>query len=305
MTDSNAIEVDSLTKLYGKARGVESITLSVPEGSLFGFLGPNGAGKTTTLRLLLGFLRPTSGSARVLGLDAWHDSPRVKEDVGYVPGDLRLYPWLTAREALRISGAVRRRDLLARGLELCEAFGLDPTIPVRSMSRGTRQKVGLVLAMAPGPRLLVLDEPTSALDPLVQEHLRAELRRAAAEGRTVFFSSHTLGEVESLCDRVAILREGRLVAVDTLEALRRATGHEVVVRFADPGRPASLAPPEGLRIESVEGASVRATFHGKLPVLLEWLRHERIEDLSISRPDLETVFRRYYGAGRQAAGGAA
>ncbi|MBI4604091.1 MAG: ABC transporter ATP-binding protein [Planctomycetes bacterium] len=293
------IALDSLARFYGRRRGIEDVSLGVPEGSLFGFLGPNGAGKTTTIRVMLGFLRPTRGSARIFGLDCWRRSREIKAEVGYLPGDLRLYPWLTGRDALRIFGAVRRRDLMRRGRELAGELDLDLGLKVRSMSRGTRQKLGIVLAFAHEPRLLVLDEPTSGLDPLVQDGLRLRLRRLAAEGRTVFFSSHSLAEVESLCDRVAIVRAGRIVADGALEDLRRRAGHEVTIRWKDAAGAASLAPPGFLKIERREGAVWSATLEGPVERLVAWLHGRPFEDLAIGRPDLETLFRRYYeGEGR-------
>ncbi len=294
------IALQALTRRYGSRRGVEEVSLSVPEGSLFGFLGPNGAGKTTTIRVLLGFLRPTSGSARVFGLDCWRESPRIKADVGYLPGDLRLYPWMTGRDALRTSGAVRRCDLMRRGAELAEEFGLDLHVKVRSLSRGMRQKLGLILALAHAPRLLVLDEPTSSLDPLVQEQLRDRLRRLSAAGHTVFFSSHTLSEVESLCDRVAIVRAGRIIADSKLDDLRRATGHEVTIRWKDGAGASGNAPPEFLRLSRTDAATWSGTLEGPVSRLVDWLAGKPVDDLAIGRPDLESLFRRYYEEERSA-----
>src|SRR5262245_43541117 len=202
------IQLDNLTRRYGRRRGVERVSLSVPEGALFGFLGPNGAGKTTTIRVMLGFLRPTSGDARIFGLDCWRDSKAIKRDIGYLPGDLRLPAWMDGTNALSIFGAVRGKDLVGAGRQLAEKFALDLRVKVRDLSRGMRQKLGLILALAHSPRLLVLDEPTSALDPLMQQVLHDLLRQLAAAGHTVFFSSHSLSEVEQLCDHVAIVRDG-------------------------------------------------------------------------------------------------
>src|ERR1044071_6944593 len=227
------IQLDNLTRRYGRRRGIERVSLSVPAGALFGFLGPNGAGKTTTIRVLLGFLRPGSGSARIFGLDCWRDSKAIKRDVGYIPGDLRLSEWMNGATALSIFGAVRGRDLSRSGRELAETFALDLRVKVREMSRGMRQKLGLILALAHAPRLLVLDEPTSALDPLMQELLHDSLRRLAGAGHTVFFSSHSLGEVEQLCDRVAIVRDGEIVADESLAALRDRAGHDVTIRWTE------------------------------------------------------------------------
>ena len=290
----SVIVLDSLTRSYGRRRGVENVHLTVPEGSLFGFLGPNGAGKTTTIRVLLGFLRPTRGSARVFGFDCWRASRRIKAEVGYLPGDLRLYPWINGRDALRIFGAVRGRDLLRRGQELADELDFDLRLKVRSMSRGTRQKLGLILALAHEPRLLVLDEPTAGLDPLVQEQLRAHLRRLAAAGHTVFFSSHTLSEVESLCDRVAIVRAGRIVADGTLDELKLQAGHEVTIRWKDAGSSAQAAAPGFLKLERRDDLTWIGALEGPVSQLIEWLAGRPIADLTIGRPDLESLFRRYY-----------
>ena len=215
------IHTEALSRHYGSRRGIESVSLDVPEGTLFGFLGPNGAGKTTTIRVMVGLLRPSAGSARIFGLDCWRDSRTIKDEIGYMPGDIRLMPWLDGRRALSIWGKVRGRDLMPYGRELAERFDLDLRTKVRSMSRGMRQKLGLILALAHKPRLLILDEPTVTLDPLMQAEVQRLLREMAAAGHTVFFSSHTLGEVEQLCDRVAMIRDGQLVADESLAALRR------------------------------------------------------------------------------------
>jgi ABC-2 type transport system ATP-binding protein len=291
------VQLDHLTRRYGRRRGVEQIDLSVPAGSLFGFLGPNGAGKTTTIRVLLGFLRPTGGHARVFGLDCWRDSARLKADVGYLPGDLRLYPWMTGASALRIVAAVRRVELVRAGLELAERFSLDPRVRVRNMSRGMRQKLGLILALAHRPRLLVLDEPTSSLDPLMQQELRSHMRELAERGTTVFFSSHTLGEVEQLCDRVAIVREGRIVADEPLDVLRRRAGHQVVIRWKDPRQAASLQPPPFLNLARRNEATWSGVLDGPADELIRWLAPHAIDDLLVERPDLETLFRRFYQPG--------
>ncbi len=210
-----------------------------------------------------------------------------------MPGDLRLHPWLDGRTALRIWGCVRRRDLTAEGRRLAERFQLDLSVKVRNMSRGMRQKLGLILALAHRPRLLVLDEPTVTLDPLMQTIFQQLLREMALAGHTVFFSSHTLGEVEQLCDRVAMIRDGRIVADEPLQQLRNRAGHEVTIRWHD-AESASAAPPAFLTVSHREGLRWRATLAGPIEPLVAWLAGRAIDDLSIGRPDLETLFRRFY-----------
>jgi len=298
------IQTESLTYRYGSRRGVEGVSLSVPQGALFGFLGPNGAGKTTTIRVLLGFLRPSSGRATVFGMGCWRDSARIKRDVGYMPGDIRLWPWLSGESALRLFGSVRGVDLMPAGRRLGEMFELDLGVRVRRMSRGMRQKLGLILAMAHDPRLLILDEPSSGLDPLMQDRLLEHLRSLAAQGRTIFFSSHALNEVERLCDRLAIVREGRIVFDGLLSDLQRQAGHIVTLRWK-PGQPVSTSTPSALRLVERDHGTWSAHWTGPLDELLRWLADKPVEDLSIMRPDLESLFRQYYqsGAGGPPIGG--
>ena len=238
----SVIRLNNLTRGYGRRRGIEGISMEIPEATLFGFLGPNGAGKTTTIRVLLGLLRPSGGSAQIFGLDCWHQSKNIKRDVGYLPGDLRLPGWLTCEKALSIFGAVRGKNIRRRGIELAKRLDLDLHVNVREMSRGMCQKLGLILALAHAPRLLVLDEPTNSLDPLVQQFLHEILRELARKGSTVFFSSHSLSEVEQLCERVAIVRDGELVADESLEKLRDRAGHDIVIRWKNHAEGLSLTP---------------------------------------------------------------
>lgn len=287
------IALDGLGKRYGTRMGVESLSLTVPAGAMYGFLGPNGAGKTTTIRILLGLLKPSAGSAAIGGRDCWRDSPTIKQEVGYLPGDLRLAPWMTCHEALRIFGKVRRRDLRVHGLELAQEFGLDPSLRVSAMSRGTRQKLGMVLAMAHDPQLLILDEPTASLDPLVQKRLYVRLRRAVADGRTVLLSSHTLTEVEDLCSHVAILRQGRLAACDSIEALRRRARRKVTVRWQ---WDVALAAADASVVEWQvrEGRAWRGTLVGSAEGFLRWLQGKPIEDFALESASLTDVFEGFY-----------
>jgi ABC-2 type transport system ATP-binding protein len=294
MSHPFVISCRGLTKRYGSRRGIESVSIDVGEGSIFGFLGPNGAGKTTAIRVLLGFLRATSGSASIFGDDCWRAGPRIKHETGYLPGDLRLYPWMTAESGLRLASAVRGRDTLTAGRGLCERLRLDPMVPVRKMSRGTRQKLGLVLALAHAPRLIILDEPTSGLDPLMQDELARLLRERAADGATVFFSSHTLGEVETLCDRIAIVRDGRIVADETLDDLRQRATREVTIRFQSASAAQAAEPHASLRLHERSGDLWRATLDGAPGPLVAWLATQPIADVAIGSPDLEGIFRSYY-----------
>lgn len=293
----SVIRLDNLTRRYGRRRGIQGISLEIPEGALFGFLGPNGAGKTTTIRVLLGLLRPSGGSARIFGLDCWHQSKNIKRDVGYLPGDLRLPAWLTCEKAFSIFGAVRGKNIRPRGIELAERLDLDLRVNVREMSRGMCQKLGLILALAHAPRLLVLDEPTNSLDPLVQQFLHEILRELSRKGSTVFFSSHSLAEVEQLCERVAIVRDGELVADESLKKLRDRAGHDVVIRWKSDSDGLSLIPPAFLKLTTREASMWQGSLDGPVSGLLEYLAGKAVEDLTIGRPDLESLFRRFYQAG--------
>jgi ABC-2 type transport system ATP-binding protein len=288
------IETRGLTRRYGERVGLEDVDLGVGEGTVFGFLGPNGAGKTTAIRLLLGFLRPSAGSASVLGLDCWRDSHRIKRDVGYLPSDLRLWPWMTAESALRVAGRVRGRDLGPAGRALAERFELEPDVRVRAMSRGMRQKLGVILALAHEPRLLVLDEPTGGLDPLMQDELTRLLRERAEAGCTVFFSSHTLSEVEATCDRVAIVRRGRIVADETIEVLRGRARRRVEVLFRDAEAARRSEPPSALVVLERSGARLAGELDGPAGALAAWLAGQYVVDFVVHPPDLETLFRGFY-----------
>jgi len=290
----DVVMVERLTKNYGRRVGVEGLNLRVPEGTMFGFLGPNGSGKTTTIRVLLGFLKPSAGEARVFGLDCWRDSARIKAEVGYLPGDLRLYPWLTCRKAVRLFGRVRGRDLTKAGADLAEEFGLDPNVRVRAMSRGMRQKLGLILALAHRPRLLILDEPTASLDPLMQDKLYGRLRAVVSAGGTVLLSSHTLNEVEDLCSRVVILRSGRLVADESLDRLRSQARRKVTIRWRSVEDALRGSPPDGVDWIERGASHWRGVVRGPMTHLLRWAAEQPIDDFTLESPDLAEIFRGFY-----------
>ncbi len=286
--------------------------MALPDGGgIFGFLGPNGAGKTTSIRILLGLLRASAGEARIFGLDCWREGPAIRRELGYLPGDPRFYARLTGEATVKLAGAIRGADLLPHARRLAEEFDFNLKIRAGTMSRGTQQKLGLILAMAHEPRLLILDEPTNGLDPIIVDRLMNHLRGLAARGRTVFFSSHALSTVEQLCDRVAILRQGKLVADTTLDELRARAAREVQVwwrgaaRAAADGLPA-VGLPAGLEVigegemgtgSSGEGGPSRYRWRGAIDPLMRWLTGDGmppIEDLVISPPDLESIFHEYY-----------
>jgi ABC-2 type transport system ATP-binding protein len=288
------IHTAELTQSYGTRKAIESVSLSVERGEILGFLGPNGAGKSTTIRILLGFLKAASGRATILDQDCWTQSATIKRDVGYVPGDVRLYPWLTASRAIKLASKVRGQDLRQNGLELCEIFALEPNLPVRKMSRGNRQKLSLLLALAHRPRVLVLDEPTSGLDPIIQVALLDQLREMSRQGHTVLFSSHTISEVETLCSRVAMIRRGKIVVDQPIESLRAKAPRVVHMQLRSEDAFRSITWPNSLVQVKQEGVQVEATLLGSSIDFANWLVTQPIVDFSIIPPSLDALFRDYY-----------
>jgi ABC-2 type transport system ATP-binding protein len=291
---TDVVSLQGLTKSYGRARGVVDLDLTVRSGEVFGFLGPNGAGKTTTIRTMLDLIRPTSGRAHIFGLDVRADGVAIRRRVGYLPGDLRLYEALTPRELLSYFGALRRLPTLAEGEGLAARFDLELDRPVAALSRGNRQKVGLVQAFMHRPELLVLDEPTSGLDPLVQQTFYELARETVADGRTVFLSSHVLSEVQHVADRVALVRDGRLVLVDSVENLRARARARVEVTFAVPPPEDAFAGLPGVRVLERRGDVVLFTLEGEIDPLLKALARHRVVALDSREANLEDVFLSLY-----------
>ncbi len=290
---TSAIETTGLTKMFGSTRGIEGLDLHVESGEIFGFLGPNGAGKTTTIRALLDLQRPTAGTALVLGLDAHRDSLAIHARVGYLPGDLALFPRMTAGE--HISWFARARDLANHGSAnaLAERFDLPLDRRVKELSKGNRQKVGIVLAFMHEPELLIIDEPTSGLDPLMKDEFERLLRETTASGRTVFLSSHELDEVQRVADRVGIIKDGRLVRTDTVEGLRRDAPTTLVFRFRDPVDPAVFRV-EGVRVVDASGASVILEVSGAIGPVLRIAADLDPIDLVSRQADLDELFLSFY-----------
>jgi ABC-2 type transport system ATP-binding protein len=293
---SLAVQTEDLTKFYGRHRGLEGLDLAVEPGEVFGYLGPNGAGKTTTIRLLLDLIRPTSGRVRVLGLDPRADGVRVRRRVGYLPGELALDGRERAAEMLRFLAAARGGVAWRRVTDLAERLELDLSRRVRGLSKGNKQKLGLVQAFMHDPELLILDEPTSGLDPLMQQEFLEMVREARAAGQTVFMSSHVLAEVQQAADRVGIVRGGRMVAVERVESLGKRAIRRVEVHFDAPVPPGDFANLPGVTDLEVTGSTLRCMVDGRLDPLIKAAARHTVVDLVSTEPDLEETFLSYYYA---------
>jgi ABC-2 type transport system ATP-binding protein len=290
------IETERLSKRYGRDRGIEDVTLAVQEGEVFGFLGPNGAGKTTTIRTLLDLLHPTSGTARIFGLDSRRESVAIRARLGNLPGDFGLGRHRSGREALEVIAALRGVRELSRADELAQRLHADLDRPEGKLSRGNRQKVGLILALFHRPDLLIFDEPTTGLDPLMQEEFLALVREEATRGASVFLSSHELDEVERLCDRVAIIREGRLIAVERVADLQARAQRRVSVTFGEPVDLAELRALPGVSVLNADGPHVEFAVSGSLDPVVKLLSRHPVADLTASHASLEEIFLTYYGS---------
>jgi ABC-2 type transport system ATP-binding protein len=291
---SAAVETRELTKRYGSARGIEGLSMEVEQGEVFGFLGPNGAGKTTTIRTLLDLLHPTGGSAEVLGMDSRRDGVAIRARVGNLPGDFAYDPRLTGREMLSFFAHLRALPGLGRATELAERFRADLDRPLGELSRGNRQKLGLIQALFHEPELLILDEPTGGLDPLMQEEFLAVVGEERERGHTVFLSSHELDEVQRACDRVAIIRGGRLIAVEQVaELLDRAVRH-VSIEFDAPVDPAEFRALPGVSALEVDGARLSFKVAGDLDPVIKATAGHPVRDMELARASLEEVFLTYY-----------
>jgi ABC-2 type transport system ATP-binding protein len=292
---ADVIHVEHLTKSYGKQRGVVDLTFSVVPGEVFGYLGPNGAGKTTTIRTLLDLIRPTSGSATVLGLDSHRDSVRIHRRTGYLPGEFSLYEQMTGAEYLSYFAQLRGGVDVTYTAELAERFDLELGMKIKSLSHGNRQKVALLQTFMHRPELLVLDEPTQGLDPLMQQEFYRLLAEARADGRTVFLSSHVMPEIERTCDRVGIIREGRLVAVEDIGDLRAKEIRSLEVHFAAPVSAEAFEGLPGVREVVAIGDAVRITVAGHMDAVVKALAHHEVVDLQSHEPGLEEIFLAFYG----------
>jgi ABC-2 type transport system ATP-binding protein len=291
----DVIAVEHLTKRYGRARGVEDLTFSVAPGEVFGYLGPNGAGKTTTIRTLLDLIRPTVGRASVLGLDSHRDSVEIHRRVGYLPGEFGLYDQLTGVEYLTFLGALRGGAEPARIRSLAERLQLDLAVRIKALSHGNRQKLALIQAFMHRPEVLILDEPTQGLDPLMQQEFYRLLAEVRGDGRTVFLSSHVMPEVERVCDRVAIIREGRLVTVEDIGDLRAKELRTLEVHLAGHAPSDGFERVPGVREVVAVGDVLRITVVGPMDPIVKALSGHEVVDLVSHEPSLEDIFLAFYG----------
>ncbi len=295
MTGTSIVRTHGLTKHYGHTVALRDLDLEVERGEVFGYLGPNGAGKTTTLRLLMGLLRPTRGAAEVDGLDTWRQSVEVRRRVGYLSGEPALYGKLTGTQHVDYLGHLRGTDCGAVARRFSERLDLDLGRPSRELSKGNRQKLALVLALMSMPDLLVLDEPTGGLDPLGQQEFYAIMRETTAEGRSVLLSSHVLSEVQRVADRVGVLREGRLIAVDRLDNLRERSLHHIRATFADVVDPAAFAVLPGVRDLHFDDHSLRCSApETALDAVIKEVGRHTVVDFECAEAELEETFLAYY-----------
>ena len=285
----NAIQTLNLTTPYGKSRGIIDLNLTVRDGEFFGFIGPNGAGKSTTIRTLLGLISPNSGSAQIFGMDIRENREQILFDTGYLPSEAIFYSGTRVQDILKLSADLRKQDCSEEAAALCDRLQLNLSRKVSELSFGNRKKVGIVCALQHKPRLLILDEPTSGLDPLMQREFFSILEERNKQGSTVFFSSHILSEIQRNCTRAAIIREGRIIACDSVEALSKTNTKRVTIH-------GNIQLNESDTIRNLEKSNDTMSFlyNGEIKQLLRTLSEAEITDISISEPDLEEIFLHYY-----------
>ena len=293
---SKAITAEVLTKYYGKARGIDGLDLEVNTGDFFGFIGPNGAGKSTTVRTLLGLISPTSGKAQVLGMDIGKNNRAILQRVGYLPSDASFYRGMRVREILKLSADLQKKDCSAGADELCERLRLDRDRKVEDLSFGNRKKVGIVCALQHDPELLILDEPTGGLDPLMQHEFFSILQERNRKGTTVFLSSHILSEIQRYCSRAAIIREGKIIACDSVEKLAESSARRVTLR----GSVLRENLPK-CRDWKELGDTVSFLYSGDINALIRALSKADIQDMTIAEPDLEEIVLHFYEKGGEQA----
>jgi beta-exotoxin I transport system ATP-binding protein len=300
LTQESAIIIERLQKSYGTVQAVKGISLRVQQGEIFGFLGPNGAGKTTTIRCMLDVIRPSAGTIRVLGWDAQRDTLTMHQHIGYLPGDVRLPGQLTGKQLIDYFAHLQGREPVLLH-DLVSRFDVETKRPLKSYSKGMRQKIGIVLAFMCDPEVLILDEPTSGLDPLMRKIFNELLLDEQARGKTIFLSSHVLSEVEKVCQRVAIIREGELVTVEAVEALRQKAGQLVIVEFGDTVTSEELERIPGVSDVKESNGSYQLHVSGSMSSLVKALGRHEVSRLLVEEAPLEDVFLKFYEGSEQVA----
>ena len=283
------IKTTNLTKYYGKSRGIIDLNLTVTQGEFFGFIGPNGAGKSTTIRTLLGLISPTSGNAMIFGKNVAQKKESILQDIGYLPSEALFYPGMKVKDLLKLSADLRKKNCTAESKLLCERLQLDTSRKIDALSFGNRKKVAIVCALQHRPKLLVLDEPTSGLDPLMQKEFFDILRERNKEGTTIFISSHVLSEIQRNCTCAAIIRDGRIIACDSVEILSKTSAKRITVHGIF-----NLKSLDGIRDRKDSEDSISFLYSGDMDSLLRALSSGQVNDLTITEPDLEEVFLHYY-----------
>ncbi|WP_088014489.1 ABC transporter ATP-binding protein [Gottfriedia acidiceleris] len=288
-----AIEINNLTKTYGNSRGITDISFNIEEGEIFGFIGPNGAGKSTTIRTLLSLIYPTSGSAKIFGKDCVQFAPEIKKEIGYLPSEVFYYDNMKVMDLLKYSASFYKKDCTKRIKELAEVMDLDLTKKIDDLSLGNKKKVGIVQGLLHEPKLIILDEPTSGLDPLMQQRFFDLLEEENKKGATILFSSHILSEVQRLCDRVAIIKEGKIVTVEKISTLQENNYKRFKIDSQNGIEPNFFNMP-GVNNTSVKGKTISFIFKGNINKVLKKIAEIEIENLWIEEPDLEEIFLHYY-----------
>lgn len=283
------IKTMNLTKYYGKARGIIDLNLSVNEGECFGFIGPNGAGKSTTIRSLLGLITPTSGNAQIFGKDIRKEKDLILKDIGYLPSEAMFYHGMKVKDILKLSADLRKMNCMKEAQKLCERLQLDASRKVEELSFGNRKKVAIVCALQSNPKLLILDEPTGGLDPLMQREFFEIIRERNKNGITIFLSSHILSEIQQNCTKAGIIKDGKLIACDSVEALAKTNAKRVTIQGS-----VMLDGLEGIRDRIDTDNSIRFLYNGDMNLLLKRLSMGNIMDVTISEPNLEEIFLHYY-----------
>ncbi|MDM5336536.1 ABC transporter ATP-binding protein [Fictibacillus enclensis] len=290
----NVIELNQLTKRYGQSRGIEDITFSVKEGEIFGFIGPNGAGKSTTLRTLLSIIYPTSGSASIFGKDVVKYGPEIKKHIGYLPSEVFYYDKMKVKDLLHYSASFYKKDCKKRIRELAERMDLDLNKRIDDLSYGNRKKVGIVQGLLHEPKLIILDEPTGGLDPLMQQTFFELLKEENQKGATILFSSHILSEVQKMCDRVAIIKEGKLITVEKISTLQERNHKKIRIETKVPVDAGLFALDGVTKIESEEGNRFSFLYSGDINLIMRRLAEVQLANLWVDEPDLEEIFLHYY-----------